>query len=148
FVRGDFRRILPGPWRPAPAVKENHTMDIAQQPHLKAFAEALLSGLAPHFSKLEQNMAEVCSAVQKSQSTVPPSSSTVPHGDCCGSGAAGGACEGSCPSGGGAPNPIMQQIPACYGNCRTMSDCLVQYMKTARLLTDEGAWVEYQKSEI
>ncbi|MFY0531485.1 hypothetical protein [Nannocystis pusilla] len=66
--------------------------------------------------------------------------STVP-GSCCKGCASGGSCEDGC------PNPIMNQLPGCYGNCRVMSECLQQYMRVARALVDDASWMEYQKGE-
>lgn len=126
-------------------------MDLTSAPHLQAFAQAIVNGLSPSFAKIEEQLEQVCTNMQRPPGgpSKPPNGN--PHGapgeSCCSSCAAGGACEDGCPNPNMNPNPIMQQLPGCYGGCRTMSKCLQQYMRVARSLIDDASWLEYQKGE-
>lgn len=73
----------------------------------------------------------------------------TPHKDCgCGKkGACGinGCPPGMTPMTPGAP-PLMI-LPQCYTNCTCMSECLLAFMRHARLDFSEWSWLELAKSE-
>lgn len=65
-------------------------------------------------------------------------------GSCCSSCAVGKPCDSNtCPG-----SPPAMILPECYKGCSTISKCLMEFYRDARLRTDANAWLEYNKREI
>jgi hypothetical protein len=88
-----------------------------------------------------QLKAQVLAALKPQLAAVIGGSSFPDDEPCCDDCANGKSCATSC------PQIPMMELPGCYGRCKKISKCLMQFMRTARSLIDTGAWLEYLKND-
>lgn len=94
---------------------------------------------------MENQLNKICdSRLGRAASSAGGPVGNSPGGDpCCNSCALGKPCESTCPG-----TPPAFSLPECYVECDSMSKCLYRFFEDARLRTDMGAWIEYNKKDI
>lgn len=149
---------------------------VPSSPFLAAAASAVAQAMAPYegrmassLQSLERMAQQFCAqgnanlaAMNATGGAIPQR--VVPGGDCgCGGGCKNGACSLGGRGGpgfyGGGPlqtstvstvpgAPPFMVLPACYQNCKQISECLAYFLEQARPRFDEWSWLELAKSEV